>query len=295
MNRFLQMNKMATFSLFVPAVLICLVLLLLPFAGGTVMAFTDATPSISAPRFVGFENFTYVLGDRTFWEVVTNSLVIIGSSIVVATIIGFALALLLNEGLAGTRIYRMLIFQGWVVPWVAVAILWGWLFNFDYGIVNYLMVRLGIVDSQVNWLSSEALAKVVIISGFVWRIIPFMMITILAALQGVSQELVEAAKIDGANYLDRLRFITLPTVQNVVIVAALLQSVRLFQEITLPLVVTGGGPINATTTLSLYSYKLAFQQWDFGLAGAVGVIWSLALALFAGAFVWSIERRGRLA
>jgi multiple sugar transport system permease protein len=203
------------------------------------------------------------------------------------------LALLFNEGLAGTRIYRSLVFQGWVVPWITIAVLWGWLFNFDHGIVNHILISLGAVEQRLNWLAGPVLAKTVVITGFVWRIVPFMMVMALAALQSVPSELHEAARIDGASYLQRLRFVTFPLVRNVVAVAALLQSVRLFQELTLPLVTTQGGPINATTTLSLYTYKLAFQQWDFGLAAAVGSIWSGLLIVIAALYVWLVERSGR--
>jgi len=293
MTAFLRAHPYATASLFVPTILLTLVLLVMPFASGAFMAFTDASPKAIAWSWVGFENFKYIFEDRTFWEVVRNSLFIIGLSIAISTLCGLGLALLLNENLYGTRVYRTLIFQGWIVPWIAVAVLWGWLFNFDYGVVNHLFVTLGIFERPANWLANSGLANAVVISGFVWRIIPFMMITILAALQGISTDLIEAAKIDGATYLDRLRFVVFPLIKNVIIVAALLQAVRLFQEVTLPLVVTGGGPINATTTLSLYTYKLAFQQWDFGLAGAVGVVWSATLACAAGLYTWYVARQSR--
>ncbi len=295
MNAFLRAHPWATLSLFVPTIMLGLVMLVLPFLNGVLLAFTDASPKSRGFAWVGFENFAYIFEDRDFWEVARNSLIIIASSTLIAMLLGLALALLLNEGLRGTRLFRTLIFQGWVVPWIAIAVLWGWLFNFDYGIVNHVLVLAGVFDRSANWLADGVLAKIVIISGFVWRIIPFMMITILAALQGVSTELIEAAKIDGATYRQRLRHIIFPLIRNVIVVAALLQAVRLFQEITLPLVVTAGGPINATTTLSLYTYKLAFQQWDFGLAGAVGAVWSGALVVAAGLYAWMVDRRARRA
>jgi multiple sugar transport system permease protein len=290
MSALFRSHRVASLAIFLPAVLIATALMIYPFLNGVVMAFTDASPTQGSWEWVGLDNFDYVVSDRTFWEVVTNSVVIVGTSVVIATGLGLLLALLLNEGLVGTRLYRSLIFQGWVVPWITVAVLWGWLFNFDYGIVNHILVALGIVDRPLNWLTGAGLAKAVVISGFVWRIIPFMMVTMLAALQGVPGDLHEAARIDGAGYLQRLRFVTLPLVRSVVIVAALLQAVRLFQELTLPLVTTQGGPINATTTLSLYTYKLAFERWDFGLAAAVGSIWSGLLILIAAAYVWVVER-----
>lgn len=290
MSALFRSHRVASAAIFAPALLIAGALMVYPFLNGIVMAFTDATPTQREWAWVGLENFDYVLSDRTFWEVLTNSLVIVGLSVAIAAFVGLLLALLLNEGLAGTRLYRSLIFQGWVVPWITVAVLWGWLFNFDHGIVNHILVTLGIAERPLNWLAGSALAKGLVISGFVWRIIPFMMVMILAALQGVPSDLHEAARIDGAGYVQRLRFVTLPLVRSVIIVAALLQSVRLFQELTLPLVTTQGGPINATTTLSLYTYKLAFERWDFGLAAAVGSIWSGLLILISTFYVWIVER-----
>lgn len=293
MTAFLRAHPVATFGLFVPASLIALVLLVWPFLNGIYLAFTDASPKARSWNWVGFENFEYIFSDRTFWEVVRNSALIVLGSTLLATIFGFFLALLLNENLKGTRLYRTLIFQGWIIPWIAIAVLWGWLFNFDFGIVNHILVSIGVLDAHANWLADSTLATIVVMTGFVWRIVPFMMITILAALQGISQDLIEAARIDGAGYSKRLRYVVFPLVRNVVIVAALLQAVRLFQELTLPLVVTAGGPINATTTLSLYTYKLAFQQWDFGLAGAVGTFWSGALIVASAIFAWTVDRRAR--
>lgn len=292
MSTGLRSQPGATFVLFAPALLIAAALLAWPFANGLRMSFTDAAPSLSDWQWVGLDNYAYVLADRTFHEVLGNSVLLIGLSVGIASVLGFALALLLNEGLFGTRLYRSLIFQGWVVPWIAVAVLWGWLFNFDHGIVNHLLVAAGVLAAPQNWMADAGLARTVLVSGFVWRIVPFMMVMHLAALQGVPTDLIEAARVDGAGYWKRLWFVVLPLVRNVMIVAALLQSVRLFQEITLPLVATQGGPVNATTTVSLYTYRLAFQQWDFGLAGAVGVVWSLALVVFAIAYVRFADRAG---
>jgi multiple sugar transport system permease protein len=290
MNHILRQHGGVVVVLFAPALVLVSVLMLIPFANGLVISFTNINPTFPDWSWTGLDNYVEILTDPTFWDVIGNSCVIVGLSVVLGTLGGLALAILLNEGLVGTRLYRTLLFQGWIVPWITVAVLWGWMFSFDYGIVNQLLIGIGIIDHPLNWLAGPILAKTLIITGFVWRIIPYMMIMALAALQGIDVELHEAARIDGASYGQRLRYITLPLVRNVVLVASLLQGVRLFQEITLPFVATQGGPVNATTTLSLYTYKLAFQQWDFGLAGAVGAIWSILLIVIAAIYVWLLER-----
>jgi multiple sugar transport system permease protein len=293
MSAMFRNHRAAAALLFAPALAITGLLMIYPFLNGVRMSFTDAAPTHPDWRWVGIENYDYVLSDRTFWEVLVNSIQIVGLSVALAAVLGGALALLLNERLRFVRLYRSLIFQGWVVPWITIAVLWGWLFNFDYGIVNRVLIVTGVTARPLNFLADAALAKTVVISGFVWRIVPFMMVMTLAGLQTIPAELHEAAAIDGASYRQRLRFVTLPLVRNVVLVAALLQAVRLFQELTLPLVATQGGPVNATTTLSLYTYKLAFQQWDFGLAAAVGSIWSAILIVVAIVYVWLLGRMAR--
>ena len=189
--------------------------------------------------------------------------------------------MLLNQGLRGTQFFRTVIFQIWVVPWISVAILWGWIFNADYGVINFILMDLGVLAGPRNWLASDLSAQLVIALAFAWRMIPFMMVVSLAALQSIPVEVLEAASIDGATYFARLRFVVLPLIRNLLMIIGLLQAVKLFQEITLPWVLTQGGPGNATTTLSLYVYKLAFQRWNFGLASAVGTVWLVIVMVFA--------------
>ena len=278
--------------LMAPATLLVGVLIVYPLVNGVRLGFTNASPLRFDQRWVGLDNYINLLTDITFWEVLYNSLLIIGSSTVLALGVGFVLALALNTGLKATRLFRTAIFQIWIVPWIAVTILWGWLFNVDYGLVNYLARSLGLIDDPVAWLARPVTAQLVVIAGFVWRTIPFMMVVSLAALQSVPKELLEAAEVDGATYLTRLRHIILPLLRNVLVVVGLLQGVRMFQEITMPWVLTQGGPINATTTLSLYAYKMAFQRWEFGVASAVGTLWLAFLVVFAALYLKLFVKQG---
>jgi multiple sugar transport system permease protein len=248
---------------------------------GLRLSFTNASPIRANERWVGLRNFSKLLTNNDFWEIVFNSVLIVGVSIIIALVIGFLFALMLNSKLRGTGLFRTAVFQVWIVPWIAVTILWGWLFNADFGIVNFTLQNLGLLEEPLNWLADPTLAQIVVILGFGWRTVPFMMVVSLAALEGIPEELLEAAAIDGATYLKRLYFVIIPLVRNVMLTVGLLQAVRMFQEITLLWVLTQGGPVNATTTLSLYTFKLAFQRWDFGMASAVGTLWLLFITLFA--------------
>ena len=237
-----------------------------PLINGFLISLTNESPIRPLTRFIGLDNYLYLITNPTFWEIILNNFIIIGSSIFISIFFGFSISLLLNQKLRGTYFFRVSIFQIWVVPWISVAILIGWIFNSDYGVINYLFMEVGLFDSKANWFGNSTLAKIVIIFGFAWRMIPFMMVISLAAIQSIPNEIIEASKIDGASYFQRLIYIILPLLRNILFILCLLQLVKLFQEITLPWVLTGGGPINSTTTLSLYVYKLAFIKLGFWIS-----------------------------
>jgi multiple sugar transport system permease protein len=285
MHALLKRHPLFVFSLFAPTAAIIAALLAFPLLNGIRLSFTDASPLNPVEHWIGTENYEYLLTDPAFWEIVANSFGIVFASVAIAGTLGFALALILNSGIRGQRLLRALVFQVWVVPWITVAVLWGWLFSHEFGVINQMLIAVGMIEEPINWLVRPNWARVAIVCGFVWRITPFMMVMALAALQGVPRETIEAATVDGASYWQRLRLIVIPLVRNVLAVACLLQSVRLFQEVTLPWVLTKGGPDNATTTLSLFIYKTAFQQWDFGLASAIGALWTVAILVIAIAYV----------
>jgi multiple sugar transport system permease protein len=272
-------------AIFAPSILLVGLFIVYPVANSVGLAFTDATPLSGGVSFVGLENFAYLFEDGEFWEVLWNTVFIVGAATIIATACGYGLATLLISGIRAAAIFRAAIFQVWVVPWIVIAILWGWLFSQDYGLVNYLLMQAGLTDAPVKWLFDANASQWAIISGYAWRAIPFIMVICLAALQGIPSELIESAAIDGASFLQRQRYVILPLMQNIILVAALLQAVRFFQEMTMVFVLTQGGPVNATMVLSLYTYKTAFEDWDFGLASAIGTVWLILLMAFALLYV----------
>lgn len=279
-------------AIFAPSILLVGFFIVYPVVNSVGLAFTNASPLGRDLTFVGLENFTFLLEDPEFWEVIWNTVFIVGAATVIATACGYGLATLLISGIRFAAAFRSAIFQVWVVPWIVIAILWGWLFSQDYGLVNYLLVQAGIIEAPVKWMFDQNASQWAIISGYAWRAIPFIMVICLAALQGIPAELVESAEIDGASFLQRQRYVILPLMQNIILVAALLQAVRFFQEMTMIFVLTQGGPVNATMVLSLYTYKTAFEDWDFGLASAVGTIWLVLLMGFALLYVRFALRKG---
>ena len=264
-----------------PALLLSAALVAYPLLNGIRLAFTNASPLSRRMRYVGLDNFTRLLGSDGFWTAVLNSIGLVVISVALAVVAGYLIALLADALRHGVALFRTAVFLVWVVPWISVAILWGWLFDANYGLINAILQNLHLITAPVNFLADPWLARMMLVVAFVWRMTPFMMIVSIAALRGVSRELREAASIDGAGYWATQFRVVLPLVRPTLAIVAVLDIVRLMQEMTLPWVLTKGGPVNATEVLSLYTYKLAFQRWDFGLASASGVLWLIMVSAFA--------------
>ena len=277
-------------ALILPAALVVGFLILYPVINGIYLSFTDASPlRQGALKFVGFENYTYLFEEEVFYASVFNTSFIVFVSSALAVIMGFLIALLLHFGVKRfAPLFRALVFQVWVVPWICVTILWGWMFNKEYGLINYLMTATGMTETNMDILFDQTGAQCVMIAGFTWRSIPFLMVIALAGLQSISTEIIEASELDGARFLSRIGHIIIPMIRNVLMVALLLDSVRFFQEMTLPLLLTQGGPVNATMVLSLFTYQLAFENWDFALASAAGTVWLVFIIVVA----WIVLRFG---
>jgi len=270
-----------------PAILLSAALVLYPLLNGVRLAFTNASPLSRRVRYVGFDNFVRLLSDDGFWTAVGNSIGLVAVSVGLAVVVGYLVALLCESLTRGVAVFRTAVFLVWVVPYISVAILWGWLFDANYGLLNAMLQSLGLISTPVNFLADPWLARMLLVSAYVWRMTPFMMIISIAALRGVR----EAASIDGASYWQQQRAIILPLVRPTLMVVGVLDVIRLMQEMTLPWVLTKGGPVNATEVLSLYTYKMAFQRWDFGTASASGVLWLVMVAVFAlAATRWTARR-----
>ena len=230
-------------GLILPAAVVVGFLILYPVINGIVLSFTDASPlRPELPRFVGLANYEYLLEDEVYYASVINTSYIVFVSSALAVIMGFVCALLLHFGVKRfAPLFRALVFQVWVFPWICITILWGWLFNSDYGLINYMLTASGITETNLDILFHETGAQWVMIAGFTWRSIPFLMVIALAGLQSISTEILEASELDGARFVNRIGHVILPLIRNVLMVALLLDSVRFFQEMTLPLLLTQGG------------------------------------------------------
>lgn len=223
-------------------------------------------------RWVGLENFERILDDPLFWESFRQALVWTGWSILLQTVFGVGLALLLHLPLPGIAVFRGLLLFPYIVPTVVIALNWRWIFNSEIGIVNHALLSLGVISENIAWLSTPGMAMLSAILLNVWKYTPFVVICVLARLQTIPTELYDAAKVDGAGPLRRFLDITLPMLQEVLVVVIVFRTIWTFNKFEEIYLLTRGGPGTSTFNLAVYAFEEGMANLRLGVAAATGVI-----------------------
>jgi multiple sugar transport system permease protein len=238
-----------------------------------------------ATQYIGLDNFRDALGDHNVRMALRTSFVMVVGIVGGSYLLGLIAGVLLNQHIRLRGVYRSIILIPWIIPPVVSFISWQWMLNDQSGIINQVLIRLGLVDKfhPVVWLADSRLALLSIIVVGTWSRFPFLMITVLAALSSIPDDINEAAALDGAGAIQRFRDITFPLILPVSIIATLLQAIWTFNDFALAFVLTGGGPANSTTPLILLAYREAFQRFNIGYGTSLAVI-SMVLMLILGAF-----------
>lgn len=237
------------------------------------------------PVFVGMANYVKLLSDKAFQQAILNTLYFTGMSVIFHLILGLSFAMLLNTKIISptTRAFFRVVY---VLPWVftatVIAVLWRLMLN-PNGIMNYMLIVSGLADGKIEWLSSKYLALHAVTFINIWAGYPFYMVSLLAGLQGIPDELYEAATIDGANKQQLFRFITLPQLRPIILSLAMLDFIWTMHQFTLIWMTTGGGPLRVTEMLSTFTYKMAFSSYKFSMASTSAFI-ILALSMFVALF-----------
>jgi multiple sugar transport system permease protein len=241
------------------------------------------------PHFTGLKNVQRVFADPLFWHDLGRSLVYTGGSVLVFFVVGFAVALSLHKINRFQTVLRGISLLPWAIPPVTAAMMWRWCLNGQYGIVNDVLQRAGLISDPVNWLTRGTSAMIVIILVDAWIRIPFVALILLAGLKAIPSDLYESAAIDGAGAIKSFRYITLPHLRYPISIVLALQTMFAFRTYDVLAVVTGGGPGKATELLVKYVHDTAFKGFNFGLAAAVSIIMLLFCFLFV-AFYWKALR-----
>jgi multiple sugar transport system permease protein len=231
------------------------------------------------PEFAGIANYTRMIQDGRFWGTLWNSALFTVSSVLLELILGMGIALVLNQAFRGRGIVRTIAILPWALPTALIALAWTWIFNDQYGVVNDLLLRFGLIQSGINWLGNPTLAMLSVIIADVWKTTPFISILLLAGLQSIPSDLYEAQAIDGATPWQSFRQVTLPLLLPQVVIALLFRLAQAFGIFDLISVMTGGGPGGATETVSLYIYSTVMRYLDFGYGAALVVVTFLLLVL----------------
>ncbi|MFK0229957.1 carbohydrate ABC transporter permease [Streptomyces sp. NPDC090303] len=278
--------------LVLPGLALFAAIILYPLLASLTTGFFRQDLRFPGREFVGLSNFADVL-HRDFWPTLEHTLVFAGGTTAAAFGIGFALALALNAGLRGSGFMRGLFLFPWVIPGVVTSFLWMWIFNANYGLLNGVLIQLGLMDEAVSWLGEPGTAMLAVIVTKTWASFPWMMVMMLAGLQTVPGELYEAAAVDGAGMFRRFRSITWPGVRSIGLLALLLEFIWNFQHFDTIYVLTGGGPANSTQTFAVAVFQDAFQGFDLGRASALGGLWMLLLLALVGGYLFLSHREDR--
>ncbi|PZG23893.1 sugar ABC transporter permease [Micromonospora craterilacus] len=286
-------RRLVPYGYLSPTVLLIVVLMVVPIVMVIGYSFRDNVIVQENSVFAGFANYTKVLTDESFLAALKNTGVFISVSTLAHLVLGLTFAMMLNSPLLGgvtKAIFRIVYILPWLFTIAVIAVIWRLLLD-PAGVVNHVLQTLGLIQEGVNWFSDPGMALWAVTFVNIWAGYPFFMISLLAALQGIPNDLYEAAAVDGTNWFQRFFHVTLPQLRPVIISMAVLDLIWTSHQFALIWMTTGGGPLNATEMLSTFTYKQAFSEYEFATASAAAVIVLLLTMVLAFFYVRSQRER----
>ena len=242
-------------------------------------------------HFVGLENYISVWSNETFLASLGNTVKWVGITVLCQFLFGLVLALILNTPFRGRGVIRSITLMPWVTPGVVIALMWVWIYNGNFGILNKCLTSRGNLKKNIPWLGSVATALYSQIATMIWQGIPFFAIMILAALQTISSDLYEAAEISGAGSWQKFIYITLPEIMPTIVTTCMLRIIWVFNNVEVLYLMTGGGPGHSSMTVSLVAYIRAQKSLDFGQGSTIAIYGTLFMILFMTIYL-KLTRRG---
>lgn len=272
-----------------PAALLLALVTLYPLGRSLILSFFETDYGFAGATFVGADNYTHLFGDRFFLRAIRNTVVFTLTATVSEVMLGVGLAVLLNRTFPGRRFLVPLLVAPFVLSTMVVTAIWSAWFHFDYGYLNNLLAAGGL--PRVPWLFDRDIALFSIVLVDLWQTTPIVLLIVLAGLQAIDPDVVDAARMDGAGPFQILRSITIPLILPHILLAALMRSIESFKIFDKVYALTGGGPGTATETLSMYLYRLGFRFFDIGLASATAMIMVAIAGALAAVYALGILRR----
>lgn len=265
-----------------PALAMLIFTIGIPIVKSLYMSFFNVTLlNMQQYEWNSFDNYKNIFADGEFVRALKVTFLYVFAVVMIQFVLGMMLALVLNSQIRFKKALRTVILIPWVVPTIVGALLWMWLFQPQYGVINYILTSLHITSQPYAWLSHMNLALPAVIAAALWKQLPFMSTMLLAGMQGISEDMYEAAMIDGADKRQQFFHITLPMLKNTIKTVTLIACIENFKMFPLFWIMTGGGPLDRTTTLAIFSYKAAFIELDLGRGAAIGVLWLLIMLTFS--------------
>ena len=286
-------NKYAPYALVAPAVCIVLLVVFIPVINAMLMSFQNY--DLRRPKeigFVGLINYINMCRDPLFWNALLRTVLWVGFGVGFQFLFGFCLALLLNQYFVGRGVVRSVSMIPWVTPGVLIGLMWRWIFDGNFGVLNDLLLKLHLINDKIAFLSQTSTAFPCVIVTIVWQGIPFFALMILAGLQQVPHELYEAAEMDGAGKLTQLFSVTIPTIRNTLGVTLLLRIIWVANSVDVIFNMTEGGPAYSTQTLSVYIYNKG-NALNLGYASTMAITLAVLLSMVAVPYVKSTFKGGR--
>lgn len=288
-------EALVPYAFLLPSFVALAVVFFYPMLRVVVLSFHANTFGAGLGQFVGLSQYTAVLTSPYFPRVLATSILWTVGNVVFVLAIGMITALMLDRRFPARSVVRALFILPWAIPYVAAALIWGWIFDYEFGVLNYLAVATGMAAHKLNFLLGCPDALISLTGVSVWKLFPLGTVMFLAGLQTIPAEYYEAAKVDGASALQAFRYVTLPGVRNVTIMLTLLITIWTFgRTFTIIFLLTEGGPAGCTENIVIRSYLEAFKFFHIGTASALGVIVlaiSLVFSLAYLAYVYRSDRR----
>ncbi|CAI0818918.1 Inner membrane ABC transporter permease protein ycjO [Serratia proteamaculans] len=290
-----QRERRQAWVLLAPMLLMMLLLTAWPLCRTLWLSFTDAAlvGNDITPAWVGADNFIYALTDPDFQAALWRTLYFTLVSVAFEGMIGVLVALLLNQKFHGRNVLRVLVILPWALPTIVNATMWRLNFNPDYGSINALLTQLGVIDHYRSWLGDPASALNAVMLADIWKNYPLITLLTLAALQSIPDDLYEAARLDGASAWRRFRAITLPAILAPLAVALVLRTIDAFKVFDIIYVMTRGGPMDSTKTLSFFVYQESFSYLRAGSGAAYAVLMTLLCGLLIALYMLMLFRQRR--
>ncbi len=277
--------------LLIPTLVVLAIVILYPIVSSAVLGFFNY--DLTNPRgqgFAGVGNFVRLADDANFWQALKNTLVFSLSSVALGLIFGLIAAMAINNLAERSGWLRGILLLPWVIPTVVVGYLFLFIFDVDAGLASYILMQLGIIEKSLPWLMRGDLAMAACIIANVWNQTPFYILMFAAGLKTIPQDIREATVEMGASRWQEFWYVTLPSLRGIMVITSLLMIIRNFNNFPIVYTMTGGGPAYETTTFVIYIYRLAFDSFKLGYAGAVGFIWCIVLAVMAALYVRALTK-----